>query len=148
MHIKLSDDELVYEGDRVLSGVLEIGDFKENFYASVSYWDKSKYSKQWKTACERLLDGNLKSDLVTNIYNPSTANFLFWWVLYLSGNNVYIQNHILFLNELDKPFDEGKLYDFVPDRETETEDGESVSEWKIDIHEVSALLEQKSMGSD
>jgi hypothetical protein len=148
MHIKLSDDELVYEGDRVLSGVLEIGDFKENFYASVSYWDKSKYSKQWKTACERLLDGNLKSALVTNIYNPSTANFLFWWVLYLSGNNVYIQNHILFLNELDKPFDEGKLYDFVPDRETETEDGESVSEWKIDIHEVSALLEQKSMGSD
>ncbi len=100
------------EGDRVISGSLAIGGFSEDFYASLSYWHRDNYLYQWREGLGRLLSGKRHSAVVTTMYNPSNANFIFWWVMYLIGDNVHIQNHVLLLEELERPFDEADLYSF------------------------------------
>ena len=48
-NIELSDLE-----NRAL-GVIQIGDFKEEFYVYLGYWSKADYKKYWKGAIERVL---------------------------------------------------------------------------------------------
>lgn len=129
----LGDKELKYEGDLVALGALEIGGGKEQFYASLSYWDREDYLCQWQYGVSRILSGYKKSAIVTSMYDPSSANFIFWWVMYLIGDNVHIQNHVLFLDELIVPFDESNIYSSIPEREIITDEGERISEWIIDV---------------
>lgn len=138
--ISLGTEEFELEDDLVISGTLVIGDFTENFHASLSYWDRDSYLSQWTEGLKRLLRGENYSAVVTTMYDPSTANFIFWWVMYLIGDDVYIQNHVLFLDELDRPFDETDLYNFVPERETQTEEGEPISEWTVSLSAIKDSL--------
>lgn len=139
--VSLGTEVFESEDDLVISGSLIIGDFKEDFHASLSYWDRNRYLSQWKEGLERLLRRENYSAVVTTMYDPSTANFIFWWVMYLIGNDVYIQNHVLFLDELDKPFDETDLYSFVPEREIQTEEGEPISEWSVSLSAIRDSLD-------
>jgi hypothetical protein len=138
--IKLSENIFESEGDSVSLGSLKIGSFEEEFYASQSYWNRKQYISQWQEALERLLKGKDKTAIITSIYDPKTANFLFWWVIYLIGNNVHVQNHVLFLEDLDERFDENEPYKFIPEREIQTEEGEQISEWIIDIEDIIDFL--------
>jgi len=76
------------------------------------------------------------------MYNPKIANFISWWVMYPNGQDVYIQDHVLFLDELQQSFDERDMYRFIPDREVHTDEGGLISEWVIDINDVRGCLEQ------
>ncbi|PKG37019.1 hypothetical protein [Psychromonas sp. Urea-02u-13] len=134
--ILLDDSIFESEGEQVVLGSINIGDFQEKFYASLSYWDRNQYLSQWKLALERVLNGEPCSALVTTMYDPSKANFIFWWVLYVLEDEIYIQNHTLFLDEVDSPFNEFDLYSSIPDRKTQTEEGESISEWKVKMSAV------------
>jgi hypothetical protein len=134
--IRLSDNMFDSEGDSVSSGSIKIGNFEEAFQASLSYWDRSRYLSQWKEALNRLLSGERSSAIITTMYDPNTANFIFWWVMYLIGDDVHIQNHVLFLDELERSFDENDLYSFIPERETQNEEGESVSEWVVGLSSI------------
>ncbi|OOF01017.1 hypothetical protein BZG79_15505 [Salinivibrio sp. MA427] len=138
--IILSKEKFEYEGEWVASGSLKVGSLTEDFHASLSYWDREKYLSQWKEALNRLLRGESRSAIVTTMYDPQTANFILWWVMYLIGGNVYVQNHVLFLDELTRPFDEQNLYSFIPDREEYTEEGELISEWVIKITDIKRCI--------
>lgn len=131
--IGIDDKEMEVEGDVVVAGSMRIGEFTENFHASLSYWGRGEYISQWKEALNRLLRGEKNSAIVTSMYDPNTANFIFWWVMYLMEDVVFIQNHVLFLGDLERPFDEVDLYSFIPGRETQTEEGEPISEWAVGI---------------
>lgn len=139
--ISLDNKEFVSEGDLVVSGSLEIGEFNEDFHASLSYWDRNSYLSQWKGALDRLLSGESCSAIVTTMYDPSTANFIFWWVMYLIGDNVHIQNHVLFLDGLERPFDEADLYSFIPEREIQNDEGEPISEWVVGVSEIKRCVD-------
>ena len=139
--IGFSGDEFQSEGDLVASGVLKIGDFTESLQISLSYWNREQYLDQWREALERLLKGGSSSAIVTTMYDSNTANFIFWWVMYLIGDSVHIQNHVLFLDELEQPFDEFNLYRFIPKRETHTEEGEPISEWVIKVTDLQACFD-------
>lgn len=136
LSIRLDEKVLESEGDLVNQGFFKIGDFEESFQASLSYWNRNRYVSQWREALNRLLDGKKSSAIITTMHDPNTANFIFWWVMYLVGDDVYIQNHVLFLDELERPIDENNLYRFIPERETQTEEGEKISEWVIGISAV------------
>lgn len=124
-------DEKEVEDNTLKMGRIRIGDFSELFRASLSYWSISDYLKQWEEGLYRLLFEHKQSCLVTSMYNPAVANFIFWWVLYPEGDTVHIQNHVLFLNELDTTFSLDNLYDYVSPREILSEDGNKLSEWSI-----------------
>lgn len=140
-NISLGQNKFEFDGDLVIPGYLVIGEFNETFQASLSYWDRDKYLSQWKEALRRLSNGERSTALVTKMYNPNTANFIFWWVFYLIKDIVHIQNQILFLNELERPFEESNLYEFIPARETHTQDGILISEWTVNISDIKNFIE-------
>ncbi len=134
--ITLGAEEFESEGDSVLLGSLELNNSIENFQSSLSYWQREDYIFQWKEALDRILRGENKSAIVTTMYNPEKANFLFWWVIYLIKDEVYIQNHVLFLNELKEKFNENNIYKFVPSREVQNDEGEVISEWRLELSDI------------
>jgi hypothetical protein len=138
--ITLSDDRLDSDGDVVALGFLTIGQFHESFHASLSYWDRERYLLQWREALERLIEGEDRSALVTSMYDPGAAGYIFWWPLYAVGDSIHVQNHVLFLNDLVEPFDEAELYRFVRERETVSEDGQAISEWTVALSVIETFL--------
>ena len=36
---------------------------------------------------------------MTSMYDPETANFLFTWVIYREGPALFVQNHMLFIDQ-------------------------------------------------
>jgi hypothetical protein len=137
--------------DGLTKGQIRIGDFAELFEASLLYWSVEDYKKQWRQGLSRLLFEQKQSCLITSMYDPSDANFIFWWVLYPEGDTVYIQNHLLFLDQLDTAFSLSKLYDYIYPRETINEDGRKISEWSISTEAIRAFyvtLEASSKRDD
>ena len=138
--ISLSRDCFEFEGEKVSLGTINFDDYSESFQAPVSYWNQKDYLSHWHNSLKRLLTTENKTALITSIYNPKTANFLFWWILYRIDGHVYIQNHVLFLDDLKEPFDEREFYKSIPEREVVTEEGDSISEWVIKLEDVENFL--------
>lgn len=124
-----------------MAATIILGDFKENFVASGTYWCKEQYLKQWIEAIGLILEGRFQSCLITSMHNPSNANFINWWPMYLMGQEIIFQNQILFLAELPEPFDELNPYKYISPRRTHTEDGEVISEWHISRHDLSDFIQ-------
>lgn len=74
------------------------------------------------------------------MYDPITANFIYWWPIYRLDNTVYLQNHILFLSKLSVPFDPHDPFRFVPERELISETGEKISEWSVPIADLEGFV--------
>ncbi|MDA4848908.1 hypothetical protein [Hoeflea poritis] len=140
LSINLSNKSHVLGGIIVSDGSIRIGEFEEKFQTSLSYWNRERYFCQWKEALTRLIDGEKCSAIITNMYDPSIANFIIWWPIYAIGEKVHFQNQVLLLAELEKTFDESDPYKSIPKRETISEDGEKISEWIIGISEVEPCL--------
>jgi len=64
---------------------------------------------------------------------------LFWWPLYRINDQVFVQNHILFFDQLDVPFDPTNPYESVRPRTT-IEDGQEVSEWRVTIEDLQSFV--------
>ena len=61
--------------------------------------------------------------------------------MYCEGHDVFLQNHLLFLDQIDGVFDPSQPYAHIPSRETVSEDGEPISEWKITLDDLMLFLE-------
>ena len=141
--INLTNKEFIDGNERFLVGDIQLGEFHEIFMASMSYWNKSDYLMQWKVALIKICNGNDKSCLITSMFDPSIANFIFWWTLYLDGKTVHIQNQIFFLDELEKPFLEANPYEFIPARKTVSDEGDKISEWHVDVNYIEAYIDMQ-----
>lgn len=134
--LKLGTVKIESEDEQILVGNIKI----EDFHVPLSYWDRNEYLSQWTKGLEAIFEGSKKSAFITAMYNPATANFIFWWVIYRVGNDVYIQNHVLFVDELKERFNESDFIKYVPERETITEDDDPISEWKVNIDDIRKAL--------
>jgi hypothetical protein len=124
-------------GEKASYGIIQIGKFEERFVASLNFWGKDDYYKQWKQAIKRLTDQkSQRSCLITSLTNPKTANFITWWPIYRVGNSVYFQNQILFMSKLDTPFNPDDPYKYVSPRKTITEDKVEISEWELQVSDL------------
>jgi hypothetical protein len=121
--------------NKIHRGKIMIDDFEEVFEASLSFWTPEDYERHWKAALKILLEGTDKSCLITSMYDPKTANFLFWWPLYRNDQIVYIRNQILFFDKIAVDFDTTRPYQFVPDRRP----NKQVSEWNIGVEQIRAF---------
>jgi CdiI N-terminal domain len=138
--IKLTERAFVDGKESFIISEIQIGEFHEIFTSSLSYWSKINYLNQWKVALTRICDGNDKSCFVTSMFDPSSANFIFLWVLYLDGDIVHLQNQILFLEQLNQPFSERNLYEFISIREIISDEGDKISEWDVNINDIREYL--------
>ena len=127
-------------------GEIEVDDLDEQFVVPITYWDKQKYESQWQEAIERIVNSrsDANSMLVVSIHDPKEANFIVVWPLYKINNKVYVQNSLIFMDNLKQPFNEQMIYSFVPERGTISEDtGEPISEWQISLDDLATWLSRK-----
>lgn len=120
-----------------------IGKFEETILIPLDYWTKEEYCQQWITSINNLLaEEKSKSALLVEMYNPEYANFIKWWPIYRDRDIVYIQNHILLLDELPTLFKPDDLESLVPNRKTIGENGEKISEWASSVSELREWLKE------
>jgi len=120
-------------------GVLVLGDANEHFTASLHQWSKEDYQRQWRHAVEVLLRGKDRAALITEYLGPEIATHLEWWPMYLVREKVFLQNHLLFYDQLPRPFSVKNAFSFLRDRHTTNEEGEIISEWSVSLSEVEAF---------
>jgi len=138
--LELTNEVDISYGEEVLIGSIHINSFSETFRSPVSYWKRNEYLSQWYSGLNEIISGKKKSAIVTSMYDPTSTNFIVIWPLYLVGKDVFIQNRILFIEDLKEPFNEASLSSYIDDRETINEDGEVISEWKVSISDINRAL--------
>lgn len=120
-------------------GSITIGDFTETFIVPLGFWDESEYRRSWRQAFE-VLNANPRSAscLMTSMTDPRNSNFLACWPMYREGEDVYIQNAIIFPGETGEAFNPAMPWNHVPPRRAIDEDANKISEW---ITSMDALRE-------
>jgi hypothetical protein len=138
--IKFTNESLLYPFEDVktpaASGVLIMGDSKEGFVSSLYQWSKQQYETQWKQAVRILLEGNSKAALIIEYLSPDVASHIEWWAMYREGETVYLQNHLLFYGQLEKPFSIENPFESLRDRKTISQEGQQISEWSVSILDI------------
>jgi hypothetical protein len=139
-HVRDPDD-----GDaNAVYGKLKIAGYSETFIASLAYWTHEQYERHWMIALDRIVSAEGRSALITSFVEPRTEGFLLWWPLYRDGDLVYIQNHILFFDQLSKPFSAEHFWESVGQRQIITPDeGIPISEWKTTVSDLRDCLRRK-----
>ena len=123
-------------------GRITVGEFAETFRMDLSFWSVSDYRRSWKRALQVLVDDEAAiSCLISSITDPENSNFVFCWPLYRSGEDVYVQNSVVFLDELDSRFDPEEPWHFMRPRCAIDDDGNRISEWSTGMTELRLFLE-------
>ena len=138
--IQFMNKKIQGELDVLRVGKIIMNNYSETFQSSLSYWNESDYMNQWKNGIKYIIDGHKKSCLVTSMFDPKVANYIFLWLLYLENNVVHIQNQVLFLNDLNESFNEDRIYSYISEREIIDEDGNSISEWDVKVNDFEEFL--------
>lgn len=124
------ESEGEYDGSVQASGRIIIGDFTETFRVPLGFWDESDYRRSWRKAFEVLnASPHSTSCLMTSMTDPRNSNFLICWPMYRASEYVYIQNKIIFLDEIEEEFDPAAPWDLIGPRHGIDEDGNKISEW-------------------
>lgn len=123
------------------TGRVTIGDFAESFYMDLSYWSLGEYERSWRDSLKVIFDRKERdSCLIASIARPEVSNFIFCWPVYRRGEDVLIQNSIIFLDELEGEFNPREPWSSVRSRLTVDEDGNSISEWRTNVSAVRDFL--------
>jgi len=131
--------------EKGLMARVTIGDFSEDVTILTGYWQKEDYIAQWIKGVRRLINGvnGTKSAIVTAVHdpqNPKHGYIVQWWPMYKEGARVYVTNSALPYDKKGPPVDLANLYDYVEDRQIDTDDGEQPSEWITTIPELQEFL--------
>jgi len=125
----------------VAIGELRLGDDHERFESVIGFWSVDEYRQSWAEGLQRLLAGESTSCLATSVSDPSSANFVEVWPLYRQGPDVFVQNSLLFLDQLSHEFDPAAPWQSVASRSVVDEDGQAISEWRVSLDDIRAFLE-------
>jgi hypothetical protein len=123
-------------------GEIVLGEFRELFISSLSFWTKAQYEDQWITGLNRLVQNVSPSALITTMYDPTVANFIFWWPMYRQDDKVLVHNQMLLLMHHRELLNPDNPYTFIYEYESVDEEGQKVSEWEISIEDISTFLRQ------
>lgn len=116
---------------------IQVGDFHESFRMPVGYWTPEDYERSWCQAFTQLDHAEVSTScLMTAMTEPRKSNFLKCWPLYRFQETVYVQNSIIFLDELDEEFDPARPWNSVLPHSSVDEDGNRISEWPISFSTV------------
>jgi hypothetical protein len=117
-------------------GEIIIGEFREFFHSSLSYWNQQQYLDQWRAGINRICMGEVNSSLITDMYDPNSSNIVQWWVLRCDNNLVRVRNELLFLEILKQPFIEADIYNYIEERPAVNKKGKKISEWEVNISDL------------
>jgi hypothetical protein len=131
-------------GEQARYGVILLDEFRERLAVPIDYWAPDDYQRHWREAVRRILVGEERSCLITGMYDPGEATFIRWWLMYLDGGSVRVQNQILFIAEEAPDFQEANPFLSVPPRTTVSEDGTPLSEWVVSLSALQEWYEKNA----
>jgi hypothetical protein len=102
----------------------------------LEFWGLEDYERNWAAGLGRLIDGSSVSCLATSMIDPSTANFVEVWPLYRSGDDVYVQDQLIFMDQLSHEFDPAAPWESVRPRSVVNENGQEIQEWRVSLEDV------------
>ncbi len=118
------------------------GNFDEHFIAWLGFWTRENYENQWSEGLDRVLAG-LSSCLITNMNRPDCAReeyIMRAWLLYPAGESAVIHEKLFFADQLETGFCVTQPYQHVPNRQSLSDDGDEISEWRIEIAAIRRFL--------
>jgi hypothetical protein len=124
------DDPLVAIGE------LKLSEHSEYFESVLEFWGLEDYERSWSAGLKRLLDGAAVSCLATSMIDPPTANFVEVWPLYRNGDDVYVQDHLIFMDQLSHEFDPAAPWESVRPHSVVDEDGQKIQEWRVSLDDI------------
>ena len=69
------------------------------------------------------------------MHEPESLNFISAWIIYYDGENSYVQNKIIFVDDFPE-FDASKINEYVNEREVLNEDGFKISDWIVKTKDI------------
>jgi hypothetical protein len=134
--------EKLQSSDEAVWAQVVIGDFAERLEVPLNYWQQDDYKRQWADALSKILSGNYsKTALITSMCNPDKPDYAITiWPLYRVGNDVFVHNQWLQIQEFGSPFELENFYKKLDDRQTKTDDGQPISEWKTNVKDLAEWL--------
>ena len=146
-----SPQEAGYEsgGSPEARGMIAIGDFTETFSAPLGLWVPSDCRNSWRRAFG-VLDAEPRSAscLMTSMIDPRSSNFLVGWPMYREGEDVYVQNALIFLDDIREVFDPAEPWGWVGARRGTDEDGNKISEWVTSMDDLRGFFGQAILSAD
>ena len=139
--IVLDGDQVVVENEHVQPASIVIDNYTESLYLPLSYWSAEDYKKAWLNSLREGLASKDHAALAVSMYEPEHTNFIFTWVLYFEGMNVYLHNNIVFLDQC-RDFTIEQINNFVEPRTTYDEEGMKISEWHTDLKSVTDFYQR------
>ncbi|MES9524792.1 hypothetical protein [Streptomyces capoamus] len=113
----------------------------------LTYWDVEQYQASWAGALRVLERGDYATScLIASITDPADSNFIFCWPLYRSGETVYIQNSIIFLEDHAEDFNPAEPWRYVRPRSTVDEEGHEISQWQTTISQIRRFSKMPKTG--
>ena len=117
------------------AGEIRIDDFVESFECDHSFWSQQDYESHWKEAKHRVEQG-LPAIFLTSISAPDTANFFCTWVCYPDKDELVFHEWIMFLDQLEAPFNTRNPHTHIPQYCSHSDDGQAISEWRTSAGRV------------
>jgi hypothetical protein len=127
-----------YEPDLAL-GEITLDDFVEKFETPLTFWNADRYERQWRDGIARLLNGALRSCLITSMLDSRSEVFGAWWKLYREGDHVVVQNQLLLSELFGGDFDPDEPYRYIPERQKSSAEGIPISEWLLEFSSIKPL---------
>ncbi|WP_434645514.1 hypothetical protein [Achromobacter piechaudii] len=140
--ISLGEDVLMEFNEPVLRGEIKIDGYVENFFVPTEYWSRKEYLNSWKNSLRQGLREGSHAVLLTSMRDPQVSDFIFYWVIFIEGDQAYIQNRIFFLEEISQPFDPEKINSYVSGRAEFNEDGIEISQWTVGVASIVDFLKE------
>ncbi|MFF6811838.1 hypothetical protein ACFZAG_18375 [Streptomyces sp. NPDC012403] len=108
----------------------------------LGFWSVDEYRRSREAALRGLgRTATATSRLIASLIAPAAADFVFRRPMYRDGEVVHVRNAVIFLDELDGPFDPQEPWRSVRSRCPVDEDGNRVSEWVTSASRVRRFLE-------
>jgi hypothetical protein len=105
----------------------------EYFQASLDHWTIQQYTESWRTQLAKIARGGPVAVLLTSVHDPRSANFFRGWTVYNPGDgSLYLQDGLFFTDDLPAGWTLADPSTFAEARETVTEEGHRISEWKME----------------
>ena len=120
-----------------LRGRTTLGDYQEEFYASIGYWSRADYERHWIEAARRFLDGADR----TGFY---TSAFQFWWVMWREGEAIYVREMLMVEDTLIAPLNPEDPYRQIGERDTLSEDDHEVSESRLELADIRDFVARRA----
>ncbi len=136
--------EIPDASSKFVKGFIDFGtNRKEWFISPLHLWSVQDYEKHWREALKRMVRGQDRSALIVSLGTIDPDDYVNWWPMWRLGETVRFQEHLLFLSELEQPFELSSPYIHVGEYYNEAGEDRPLrfSEWEVPVSDMAAFLD-------